>query len=414
MAVISNANSFMEYPKGIKRQGGFPLDLDSLYTSLEAAKTFAETSPKAYVGMPLYVVDANAGKAEQYIIQDTAGNLKLAGGANVVVKTVEPTAADDKYDVGQAWLNTTTKKMYVLFDNTATKAVWVRSVTPDELEEVTSGGMLASIYAKETGAGAATGYVDKALKADKLTTGRKVSVAGDVTGETTFDGSVDATINVTLANSGVTAGTYKKVTVDAKGRVTSGADLIAADIPDLTLAKITDAGSAASKTAGNAAGNVPVLDENGKLNTAVIPAIALKEYTVVQTKADMLAQTSAQVQKGDMTGVIDENITYILMGDDPSNEDNWTVLLTPTTGVESVNGKVGIVVLNSDDIAEGSTNLYWTIERFNDALGTKTTDDIAEGEGNLYFTNERVIEALKNESITLIFDGGNAGATSAS
>ena len=37
-----------------------------------------------------------------------------------------------------------------------------------------------------------------------------------------------------LADSGVTAGTYAKVTVDAKGRVTVGAALAAGDIPDLS------------------------------------------------------------------------------------------------------------------------------------------------------------------------------------
>lgn len=34
----------------------------------------------------------------------------------------------------------------------------------------------------------------------------------------------------TLANSGVTAGTYPKVTVDAKGRVTGGSSLVSADV----------------------------------------------------------------------------------------------------------------------------------------------------------------------------------------
>jgi len=39
--------------------------------------------------------------------------------------------------------------------------------------------------------------------------------------------------NPTLATSGVTAGSYAKVTVDAKGRVTAGAALVAGDIPTL-------------------------------------------------------------------------------------------------------------------------------------------------------------------------------------
>ena len=37
-----------------------------------------------------------------------------------------------------------------------------------------------------------------------------------------FDGSTNVTSSFVLANTGVTAGTYDKVTVDAKGRVTAG------------------------------------------------------------------------------------------------------------------------------------------------------------------------------------------------
>ena len=63
-------------------------------------------------------------------------------------------------------------------------------------------------------------------KANQLTTGRKISLTGDATGNTTFDGTADKSITVTLANSGVTAGTYSAVAVDAKGRVTAGSQII--------------------------------------------------------------------------------------------------------------------------------------------------------------------------------------------
>jgi hypothetical protein len=70
-----------------------------------------------------------------------------------------------------------------------------------------------------------------ASTASKLQTARTVTLSGDVTGSTSFDGSSNVTITTTLANSGVAAGTYTKVTVDAKGRVTSGATLSVSDIP---------------------------------------------------------------------------------------------------------------------------------------------------------------------------------------
>ena len=63
-------------------------------------------------------------------------------------------------------------------------------------------------------------------KATKLATARKISLTGDATGNTTFDGTTDKSIAVTLANSGVTAGTYSAVSVDAKGRVTAGSQIV--------------------------------------------------------------------------------------------------------------------------------------------------------------------------------------------
>lgn len=73
----------------------------------------------------------------------------------------------------------------------------------------------------------------------KWTTARKVTLTGDATGNFSIDGSADVSFVTTLANSGVAAGTYGKVTVNAKGIVTAGAVLTAADIPDLDWAKIT-------------------------------------------------------------------------------------------------------------------------------------------------------------------------------
>lgn len=69
--------------------------------------------------------------------------------------------------------------------------------------------------------GAAAGVVESA---EKLATARNISVSGDATGSAAFDGSKDATIALTLATSGVEAGTYNNVTVNAKGIVTSGSN----------------------------------------------------------------------------------------------------------------------------------------------------------------------------------------------
>ena len=67
--------------------------------------------------------------------------------------------------------------------------------------------------------------------ATKLQSARTISATGDGTWSVTFDGSANATGALTLASSGVTAGTYgsgaavPQFVVDAKGRVTSASNV---------------------------------------------------------------------------------------------------------------------------------------------------------------------------------------------
>lgn len=56
----------------------------------------------------------------------------------------------------------------------------------------------------------------------KLATARVINLTGDAGGSANFDGSANASITVTLAKTGVAAGTYGSVTVDEKGRVMAG------------------------------------------------------------------------------------------------------------------------------------------------------------------------------------------------
>ncbi|WP_052137779.1 hypothetical protein [Heyndrickxia ginsengihumi] len=85
-----------------------------------------------------------------------------------------------------------------------------------------------------------TGNADgNAATASKLKTARTLAISGDATGSVIFDGSSDKTFNLILANTGVAAGTFTKITVDAKGRVVNATTLSASDIPNLDWSKIT-------------------------------------------------------------------------------------------------------------------------------------------------------------------------------
>jgi hypothetical protein len=83
-----------------------------------------------------------------------------------------------------------------------------------------------------------------------LTVGSSMSVNGTVAG-TISNGS--GTIDLT--NTGVSAGTYSKVTVDAKGRVTAGTiSLVEGDIPNLTVAGKVSGNTITSGTISGSAG----------------------------------------------------------------------------------------------------------------------------------------------------------------
>lgn len=122
-------------------------------------------------------------------------------------------------------------------------------------------------------------------------------------------------------------------------------------------------GSAASKDVGTAAGNVPVLDSNGKLVESIIPAVAITETYVVDSQSAMLA-LSAQV--GDVAIRTDVSKSFILQSLPATTDANWKELLTPDCKVISVNGKQGTVILTGTDI---STNFTQAASRANVATG---------------------------------------------
>ena len=226
--------------------------------------------------------------------------------------------------------------------------------------------------------------ISNAPSADKLSASRTIAIAGDATGSATFDGSAGTSITVALVASGVKAGTYSKVTVDAKGRVTAGSNLTTTDISGI--------GTAATKNVGTAAGNIPILGSDGKLSDSVIPAIAISESHTVASEHEMLA-LAAQV--GDIAIRTDGAGTWILKQTPASTLANWVQLKSPTDAVTSINGKTGNVTLTTSDIAEG-TNQYYTQARFVAAFKASKSTDLSDS------------SSLVRNTDTIILDCGNA------
>ena len=123
-----------------------------------------------------------------------------------------------------------------------------------------------------------------------LATARTISTNGDVAYTSPpFDGSANVLGTATLAAIGV-AGTYTKVTTDAKGRVTVGANITAGDIP--TLNQNT------TGTADNVTGIVAVA--NGGTGTATPSLVAGTNVTITGTFPN---QTIAASGGGGSTGL---------------------------------------------------------------------------------------------------------------
>ena len=119
------------------------------------------------------------------------------------------------------------------------------------------------------------------------------------------------------------------------------------DLIDGLTDNLDGLGTAANVDIGTAAGNVPVLGSDGKLNTSVIPALAITEVYECNSQSEMLALNA---QQGDFCIRTDINYVYILKQTPASTLANWIPVEIPG-GVASVNGKTGsAIVLTADDI----------------------------------------------------------------
>jgi hypothetical protein len=90
----------------------------------------------------------------------------------------------------------------------------------------------------------------------------------------------------------------------------------------------------------------PGLDGSGKINPSQIPALAITETFVVSSQSEMLALTA---QVGDVAVRTDVSQSFILQGSDPAILSNWVLLQSPGDSVQSVFGRIGTVIPQSND-----------------------------------------------------------------
>jgi hypothetical protein len=138
---------------------------------------------------------------------------------------------------------------------------------------------------------------------------------------------------------------------------------------------------------------VATLDAFGKIPASQMSSIAISNTFVIASEVDMLELTSAH--RGDIAIRSDIHTSFILTALPYSNLSNWQELLTPLATVQSVNGKQGVVTLNSGEIQEGS-NLYFTDAR---VAGKEAT--IISGTNTQYFRGDKTWQTLNANTIGL-------------
>ena len=98
---------------------------------------------------------------------------------------------------------------------------------------------------------------------------------------------------------------------------------------------------------------------------------------------------------GDVTLALGEGISCGLVADPAAPDSKISI---------GINPNLGPLAHDTDDLPEGSNNLYYTVARFLADFAAKTTSNLAEG-SNLYYTNARARAAL-SQGAGIAYDAG--------
>lgn len=240
----------------------------------------------------------------------------------------------------------------------------------------------------------------------------KLSSSGDITAVyagsgltgTATEGDVNLALaaiapNTILGNNTISSTTPIAFTFDQlKGLLSLKKTDVGLDLVDNTSDKDKAVSTATStalnskidKTEKAAKNGVATLDINGKIPVSQIPSISSSSVDVMDSKSKMLALSVAVV--GSTVVRTDEHKTYILSALPASIEANWIELLSPSSPVQSVAGKIGVVTLDKSDL--GLSNVDNTSD-INKPISTAVQTAINLKENNL------------NKSTNIITDAGS-------
>ena len=220
--------------------------------------------------------------------------------------------------------------------------------------------------------GDVTGNADTATA---LETGRTITLAGDVTGSVSFDGTANVSITATIDGSFAT---------DAEVATAKG-EAIADAATDATT-KANAAQSAATTAAAT--------DATTKANAAQSAAISTAAGDAT-TKADAAQAAAISTAAGDATTKADAAQAAAIAHADALDTDDvaegTAQYFTDARAKTSAAGLLTGATLTNITISGNGSGLTITAEN---GVADSTTSDLAEGT-NLYFTDARAVSALE-------------------
>ena len=180
--------------------------------------------------------------------------------ANTVIqlKYSESTATPTSLNVAEPAYSNTSNKLFIGLSGNQVVAIGGKYYT-DLVDAAASANTANTIVKRDTaGIFSATAIYaslfGNANTASTWATARTIGVSGDANGTVSIDGSANANIPLTLGSTGVSAGSYGSVTqiptfsVDAKGRITSAANVSISTTLNIAGDAGTDAVALASDT----------------------------------------------------------------------------------------------------------------------------------------------------------------------
>jgi len=128
--------------------------------------------------------------------------------------------------------------------------------------------------------------------------------------------------------------------------------------------------------------------------------------TITAVEDDLSNNTTSDLAEGTnlyfTTERVDDQVAALL-----TEGSNITLTYDDIAGTLTISGVEDDLSNNTtDDLAEGSTNLYYTTARFDTAFSGKSTTDLTEGT-NLYYTTARFDTAFSGKTTTDLTEGTN-------